>query len=137
MHNGEYVADFYKASVLEEADHLLGKQPVFWQQPFPRSSGEKLSGVCFRLMHDSSLLWIFDILEVICHIFPSTQNKQPLPCAGQGGVGRGGSLSFGCDMLSSQYCVPLLCCCSLIYTLLSVTPLSSRLDGPSSHLPAI
>lgn len=74
-------------------------------------------------MHDFSLLWIFDILEVICHIFPSPQNKLPLLCAGQGGA-EGVEVSVlvvtSCHVSVACRCC---CCCSPRHSLLSVTPL--------------
>lgn len=87
---------------------FLGNSLSFGSSRFQDQVVRKLSGVYFRLMHDFSLLWIFDILEVICHIFPSPQNKLPLALCRPGRGGGGGSLSFGCDKLSCQCCVPLL-----------------------------
>lgn len=119
---------------------FLGNSLSFGSSRFQDQVVKKLSGVCFRLMHDFSLLWIFDILEVICHIFPSPQNKLPLalcrPGRGLGGGGVEVSVLVVTSCHVSVACRRCCCCCSPRHTLLSVTPLTSAVDGPSSHLPA-
>lgn len=117
---------------------FLGNSLSFGSSRFQDQVVKKLSGVYFRLMHDFSLLWIFDILEVICHIFPSPQNKLPLalcrPGRGGGGVEVSVLVATSCHVSVACRCC---CCCSPRHTLLSVTLLTSGVDGPSSHLPAI
>lgn len=43
VYSDMYNADFWTPdnSACNEADHILGKLPVFWQQPSSRSSAEK------------------------------------------------------------------------------------------------